>query len=410
MTNLLIKNIDSPNYKFLVFTSAGDNAQIYRWIQGPRSFDLWVCYYGDEKNRYKDITDFYISRKGGKFPNLHYVYQHWKNILNHYKGILVIDDDIIIDSASISNLFKILEQYDLWLLQPSFDPIGKISHPITKANPFTFLRYTNFVEVTCPLFRKDKLDAFMEVYDPVLIGWGVDYWFLNVLGPNIKGKVAVIDAISCINPHNLLKGGQREIDLLQETPIRKKIWEQIKEQYNIKVQDHVEFDIIKNSLSKINISDFNKSIQRNPLNHYYMKRLAGIRQLSTEKSKEVNDQFFLRQKLYWEMQFPISIVKKENKIAIYGAGAFGKRTVSAMYKVGYGKPCVWADRNFKSIFVDGYQISSPDLIEKYKFDFIIIAIEDKNIIKEVREFLTNIGVPFNKLVWRDIDSNAWIRE
>ena len=253
MTLPLSKNVDVPNSRYLVFTSAGDNNRLHQWLKGYRNFDLWISYYGDEKNRYKNHSDFYIAKKGGKFPNLHYVYQHWEDILSHYEAILVMDDDIIIDGSAISRLFEIREQYDLCLLQPSFNPLGKISHLITRVNPFAFMRYTNFVEVTCPLFRKDKLDIFMKTYDPALIGYGVDWWYMNVLAPEINGKVAIVDEISCINPESWFKTGQREIDLLQDTPSRIKNWERIKERHNIEVREPTVFDFIKNPLSLSNI-------------------------------------------------------------------------------------------------------------------------------------------------------------
>ncbi len=37
------------------------------------------------------------------------------------------------------------------------------------------LRYTNFIEMARPLFRQDKLDAFMAVYDPELVGYGTGF-------------------------------------------------------------------------------------------------------------------------------------------------------------------------------------------------------------------------------------------
>ena len=248
MTVSLRKNTNAPNSKYLVFSSAGDKAKVYHWLKGSRNFDLWICYYGNEKDKYKALSDFYIERKGAKFPNLHYVYQHWKSILDHYQAVFIMDDDLAINGTDISRLFEILERYGLWLLQPAFDPAGKISHSITRINHFTILRYTNFVEVTCPLLRKDKLDAFMEIYDPMLVGIGIDYWLIDTLEPKIKGKVAIVDAISCINPRDFFKGGQREIDLFQDTPTRIKNWEIIKEQYNIKIQKHIEFDRIENPL------------------------------------------------------------------------------------------------------------------------------------------------------------------
>jgi len=211
---------------------------LHYWIKGfggeecRRIFDVWVTYYGPEKDKYRDMSDFCNERQGGKFPNLLHVYQNWRSILDKYQAIFVMDDDLIIDTFAINRLFEIHEQFDLWLLQPAFHPRGKISHPITRMNQDCFLRYTNFVENTCPLFRKDKLDAFMEVFDPVLNGWGIDFWYHHVLGENRK-KIAIVDAFPCINPHDSLKEGQREIDTLEETSSCIKKYAEIRAQYGI---------------------------------------------------------------------------------------------------------------------------------------------------------------------------------
>lgn len=224
MTDSLHINVKRPRSRRLVFSSFGDHDNIRCWLRGRRHFDLWLCYYGDGPDRYRDDCTYYFRRKGGKFPNLHYAYGQWKHLLKRYDAIFVADDDIIIDAGGINRLFSLGKRYRLWLLQPAFDPAGKISHPITQQVPDTLLRYTNFIEVTCPLFKKEKLDAFMAVYDPVLVGWGVDYWFLHALGPDIRDRVAVVDAVSCINPHDVAKGGVREIDLLQDKMTRKSTW------------------------------------------------------------------------------------------------------------------------------------------------------------------------------------------
>ncbi len=231
--------MNTPNAKKLVYTSGGDNSNIHYWLKrfdgkkADKKFDLWITYYGDQENRFKEIADFYNMRKGGKFPNLLYVYQQWKDILGNYEAIFVLDDDIIIDCNGINRLFEVQEQYDFWLLQPAFDPRGKISHAITKIKPSCFLRYTNFVECACPLFRKDKLDDFMRMFDPVLTGWGIDLWYHHVLGEHPK-KIAIVDAVPCINPHDITKGGQREIEQLEKTSDSIKNWVVIKKRHNIK--------------------------------------------------------------------------------------------------------------------------------------------------------------------------------
>ena len=237
--------MSSTKSKYLVYTSAGDRANLHYWLKGfdgkecRRNFDLWVTYYGDEKSKYREISDFYNERKGCKFANLSYLYQNWQTVLDNYQAIFVMDDDVIIDTYAINCLFEIREQYDLWLLQPAFHPNGKISHPITRRNQNCFMRYTNFIEVTCPLFRKDKLDTFMKIYDPVLTGWGVDFWYHHVFGEHPR-KIAIVDALPCINPHDITKGGQREIERFEKTPISIDKYKKIRDKYKIVERSHSE--------------------------------------------------------------------------------------------------------------------------------------------------------------------------
>ena len=57
---------------------------------------------------------------------------------------------------------------DLDVLQPAFERCGKVSHALTAAQPGPKLRLTNFVEMTCPLFRTAALAPFLDGFDPDL--------------------------------------------------------------------------------------------------------------------------------------------------------------------------------------------------------------------------------------------------
>jgi hypothetical protein len=212
----------------LVFTSAGDRSRLRGWLEGVRDFDLWVVYYGDKPGTFCDISDNYLVRKGSKFQNLHYCYQTHKHELDRYSAIMVLDDDILIDANGLTRLFAIREELDLWVLQPAFRIVGKISWDVTRVRPTAKLRYTNFVENTCPLFRRDKLDAFMSVYDPELVAYGTDWWFLQSMGTDLEGHVAIVDEVACVNPYDKSKGGIREIDRLQSAVQRKEVWKRMK--------------------------------------------------------------------------------------------------------------------------------------------------------------------------------------
>jgi len=109
----------------------------------------------------------------------------------------------------------------------------------TRAEDGLSYRFVNFVEVTAPLFRTDKLIEFLHEYVPrrhegaPLVGYGIDCWLSQVLlGTNASGdckhidKVAVIDAIPFVNPTNEQKSG-REIDQLQAYDKRVEEWQAV---------------------------------------------------------------------------------------------------------------------------------------------------------------------------------------
>ena len=250
MDSDLDKQLPTSQHPYLVFSSVGDQSNLRHWLRGRRNFDLWVTYYGSRSGRYEDVADYYTERRGSKFQNLHHAYQNWSDLFSRYSAILVMDDDVLISGSRISRLFELREQHDLWALQPAFTPRGKVSWPITRARRANVLRFTNFIEMTCPLFRRDKLDAFMAVYDPELVGWGCDWWFLEVMGTDLRDRVAVVDAITCLNPHDVSKGGRREIDQLSRTHERRAIWERIRNKYGIESEEgrcFTEYDAIRKS-------------------------------------------------------------------------------------------------------------------------------------------------------------------
>jgi len=245
----LIPDPPATRSRHLVFTSAGDRGNLRAWLQGRRDFDLWVVYYGEHPGGLRELADFHLQRKGSKFQNLHYCYQHWREALERYEAVMVMDDDIMIDASGITRLFELRRELDLWALQPAFRWCGKVSWDITAVHSTAKLRYTNFVEMACPLIRRDKLDAFMAVYDPELVGYGVDWWFLHTLGPELANHVAIVDEVTCINPYDRDKGGVREIDRLQSHEKRKEVWERMKARHGLDEQGrtHVEFGRIRRS-------------------------------------------------------------------------------------------------------------------------------------------------------------------
>lgn len=226
----------------LVFTSAGDNTKFYKnWLDKNRNFNLMVVYYGNEKNKYKNDCDYYYQRKGSKFQNLKSVYNQYKFIFEQYEYFFILDDDILINTKQINKLFQIIKKYDLWILGPSFKHPSKISHDITKKVENNFLRYTNFVEVNVPLFSQYAFHKYMKYYNPILVGYGVDYHYIWVLGINKEDKYAICDSISCINPITKI----RSINLLQNFNVRVRTWYKFMLENKIKINKHLVYKLLK---------------------------------------------------------------------------------------------------------------------------------------------------------------------
>lgn len=239
---------------FLIYTSSGNAANVKQWFSSSdRNYDIWITNYTDTESLHKQYSDYYNESKGSKFQNLKAVFEKHRDLLAAYKAIMVADDDIIISPRSLSGLFNLLSDNDIWILQPAFSRFGKISHGITRRQLNTSLRYTNFIEVTCPIFRTDKLLEFLSVYRPELsLAYGVDWWFIHHLGKDRQDKFAISDTYYCINPRDFFKPGRcREIDSLCNQEQRLSMWEGIKAETGIDSFEQREFSQVRRSMFEL---------------------------------------------------------------------------------------------------------------------------------------------------------------
>jgi hypothetical protein len=208
---------EPKSFRYGVFTAVGDASQIPLWLTGEakRDFALIAAYYGASDETFRTIrahADVAVRTTGGKWQILKNLFLRQPGLFENFDFLLAADDDLIWPAASISRAFSLAQTFDLWVCQPAFDPAGRVSHGITQKFPGPqTLRYVNFVENTCPIFRADKLRAFMNIFDGSLAGYGVDFWYCAVLG-----------------------GGLREIDKLRPLEARIEDWQIVSRNYNVR--------------------------------------------------------------------------------------------------------------------------------------------------------------------------------
>lgn len=226
---------------YLLFSSVGDtyDKAVASWSSGlrrgrQRDYDIALVYYGDSASRYADLAkraDRMFWSRGSKFQNL---LRHLDTIAAlEYRYIWVVDDDLALPPAGISRLFRITEDYGLAASQPAFSRNGRVSHPLTTAGGlWTLLRYTNFVEVGCPVVSRRALEILIPVLQPhmdLLTCWGIDI----LLSHHVWGASApfgVIDAITVRNPHQSEKRtGQRECERIADVDTLRDHWLAVRE-------------------------------------------------------------------------------------------------------------------------------------------------------------------------------------
>tara|TARA_B100000989_G_scaffold115828_1_gene85264 strand:- start:12414 stop:14126 length:1713 start_codon:yes stop_codon:yes gene_type:complete len=188
----------------LIFSSIGDFAQLPNWIGSDQNYDIWITYYGDDENKYnyyKQYVQFIKKSKGSKFQNFNLIWKEFHSELNKYERFFILDDDIIFDSyKDINKMFNFAKDQSTWICGPTFKSSGKISHKITQTDEGASFRYVNFVEINTPLFSNFAINKFMKHYDDSLIGWGIDFCYIQILGHSAKNRYALVDEVSVINP------------------------------------------------------------------------------------------------------------------------------------------------------------------------------------------------------------------
>jgi tetratricopeptide (TPR) repeat protein len=194
--------LPTPRKKYLVVVRAGNSSLHPTWLKGTaeRNWDLIVHSYGSECP-WSDEEGVEIIRATGpdivgpKMRAMHSLYGQRRNDFLAYDYVCFADDDLAASIETFNLMFAMCDQFGLELAQPALTHDSYMgSWGITMENSSFLLRYTNFVEVMCPVFSR----AFLELCVPTFIenvsGYGLDIlWSSWASSP---WKIAILDACS----------------------------------------------------------------------------------------------------------------------------------------------------------------------------------------------------------------------
>lgn len=123
---------------------------------------------------------------------------------------------------------------------------------------------------------------------------------------------------------------------------------------------------------------------------YYMRRM--IWKKSPAQYLQVNS-----------FVFPCNKVEQGSAIILYGMGKVGDVFYRQICQTNYVSIIAWADRAPKQIEDISITVPriTPDEIKDYCFDYVVIAIENKIIVREILEKLMILGIEEKKIVIPD---------
>jgi hypothetical protein len=189
----------------LLVVRAGDDSLHPTWLRGDgsKSFDLLVSYFGDVEGRYKERCDFYHVMTGPRWPAHDAICRAYPVLIAQYDHVAFVCDDITAAQEDWDELFSICAALRLDLAQPAVR--GHLGHAITAPVAGCVLRFTNFVEIMCPVFSKRALTVLQRSFGESRSGWGLDLvWPQWLEGQN--ARIAIVDAVQVEHGRPLRQG------------------------------------------------------------------------------------------------------------------------------------------------------------------------------------------------------------
>lgn len=125
----------------------------------------------------------------------HHIYKkliEQRGLLDQYDWIWMPDYDVHLEINEIERMFKIAQDYNLNICQPSLTHDSYYSFPLVLNDPMKFMRYTNYVEIMCPLFKTEALKRVLWTFTVTYSGWSQDFLWARELNYE---RLAIIDDI-----------------------------------------------------------------------------------------------------------------------------------------------------------------------------------------------------------------------
>ena len=166
------------------------------------------------------------------------------------------------------------------------------------------------------------------------------------------------------------------------------------------------YDSVSHSLDEWYLQDLNRGYQ------FFLSAISEVREYKYYKRQI---EVYLQRAIYHGMgkylgfeeeinlnwyYCNLDTIKEGSKIIIYGAGKVGKSYYSRLVNSSHVKIVGCVDKQFEKYAIRYKWIQSPEIIREREFDYILIAVDNEELAKKLREELVQeYNIKDKKIIW-----------
>ena len=191
----LLSRIGQTGRRNLIVVKAGRGSLHPAWMMddGSANFELLVAEYEPSPPVANDPGAHKISLPSTKVQGYDRLFRSVPELLSRFDYVALFDDDLSFGPDDANRLFEYGTRYDLDLFQPALSRDSHHSYAATVIGSRAFrLRYCNYVEMMCPVFRTETLARLLPLFE---LGYetGIDMlWSQLVDG---RRRMAIVDDV-----------------------------------------------------------------------------------------------------------------------------------------------------------------------------------------------------------------------
>ncbi|MBP0580901.1 hypothetical protein J8I29_16355 [Labrys sp. LIt4] len=184
---------EKSDRKYLLVARIGPKSLHAQWLAAgvERNYDVFLSSYDTNLPEIREDGVYLEYRGGSKVAGYAGFLREHADFLARYKYICFFDDDIEASPACINGIFSRCDEYNLKIAQPALTWDSHFTYACLLQQKRYALRYVNFVEMMCPVFRHDILERIAPLY---ALGYesGIDLIWCNLVAEDPR-DFAVID-------------------------------------------------------------------------------------------------------------------------------------------------------------------------------------------------------------------------